>query len=240
MYLALLLSAFKTGKRGIEALALLTVAAVTVVMIWSATSGVAVAMMIFYVLVLYSHANPRWFNYASYLLVAVAAFAFIVVTIGNPVVMRLYGTVLNRGATLAGRVQIWSLYMAKIKETLFLGNGVPDAEMRLEEVGISLYSHNFYIETLYQGGLVGSALVVAVFVMVGMKLYRRRDNQLAGILSFALFIYFVTQIVEAYESIFFFQLFVMAYHIDIIIEQQEDYRLLNAQKGQRWVSSAVK
>jgi hypothetical protein len=73
--------------------------------------------------------------------------------------------------------------------------------------------------------------------MVGVKLYRQRENQLASILSFAAFVYFIAQITEAYDDTFFFQLYVMAYHLDIIVEQQEDYRLLNAQKGQRWVSA---
>jgi glycosyltransferase involved in cell wall biosynthesis len=240
VYFALLLSAFKTGKRGLETLALLAVAAVTVVMIWSATSVVAVFMLIVYVLVLYSHANPKWFNYLSYALVSMFAFAFIVVSLGHPVVMRLYGTLLNRGATLVGRVELWITYLAQVKERPFFGNGVPNGEVRLAEVGTALYAHNFYIETLYQGGLVGAALVVAVFAMAGVKLYRRRDNKLASVLSFAAFVYFIAQLMEAYEGIFFFQLFVVAYHIDAIIEQQEDYRLLNAQKGQRWVSAALK
>jgi glycosyltransferase involved in cell wall biosynthesis len=241
VYLALLLSTFQTGKRGIEAPVLLAIGAVTVFTLWSANSVVAVSMMIVYVLILYSHANPRWFNYVSYALVSIAAFAFIAVTIGQPVVMRLYETLLDRGPTISGRVTLWGNYISRIRENPLLGYGVQNADMRLATADTAFQAHNTYIEHLYTGGLVGFALIMAVFVLAGIKLYRQRGHQLASILSFAAFVNFIIQIVEPRTDDFFiFQLFVIAYHIDAIIEQQEDYRLLNAQKGQRWVSAAVK
>ena len=226
IYFSLLLSHFRKNKRGLNVLILLIISAMTVFITWSATSIISIVMIAVFIFIIYAYPNSRIFNILNYSIITVAAILAIIVFRLQENFSYIIEDLLNRSVTFTGRTILWDRYIYEIGNNPIIGYGVGTADKLYKTVGYQGHGHNYYINLMYQGGLVALALFVIMIFLAGKKLYIRRSNQFSNILSYLLLVFFITAISEVYNEIFIYQLFLMGYHIENIIKQQRDYMLV--------------
>jgi O-antigen ligase len=102
-------------------------------------------------------------------------------------------TQIGSGVDLSGREEIWPVMFASVREHPILGVGAGNAEVVSLTAGVYRGSdvtrgagpHNTLLQTLVEGGVVGAALYLAVWLMAAAYLLAlwRRGEPLAGALA---------------------------------------------------------
>ena len=74
---------------------------------------------------------------------------------------------------MSGRDRIWDNLIDVINTKPLLGHGT--GVLPLDVAGISLSSHNLYIQTALQNGWIGLALLLLLFYMIWLSYFRSKD-----------------------------------------------------------------
>lgn len=92
----------------------------------------------------------------------------------------------------SGRLTIWKNFLTyygkqDLATWLFgVGRDVPPT-IYLQEFGRTYYPHNLYVKTLMEGGIVGIALLLAVFWHIWKKAYKAKNGMLIAIICAFMF-----------------------------------------------------
>jgi O-antigen ligase len=160
------------------------------------------------------------------LLLALGLLAFIIVSttaVGGYIAEYLHsGDIM----TISGRTDLWSAAWPEITSHLALGHGYVASKLVSLEVGIPWYAghlHNAILETLYNNGLPGLALLLAINIIIVadlFSLYRhahRHEVQLVSMCLLAVYAFlFLNGLTEPYfggEASAFYLLFLALFGI---------------------------
>ncbi len=209
-----LLYAYKTGLH-IRTTCLLGAVLISSLLAKSGGNIVAIVLMIvgYFAFSKYS----TIFNYFNYWLMQVGFYVLIIVLNAQNTFSWLVNDVLNKGASLRGRLLLWKRTIVLIDHSKWYGYGVREGIERIREVRMGAwarYAHNLILEILYQGGFIYLALLCCVILLAGNKMMKDRNNKAARIISMAFFAWSIQSFVEAYMTPFLFCMFVLAYYYD--------------------------
>lgn len=114
--------------------------------------------------------------------------------------------------SLHSRLLTWKASFSAIKEEPFIGYGLGDAKPTLlrkyQELGyqqnfLKAYnSHNQFLETWLQTGIVGLSVLLSIFVLLGYKL-RRNKNEMMVLLILFISLFFESMLVRFNGIVFF-------------------------------------
>lgn len=117
-----------------------------------------------------------------------ALFAFIVaMPVLSPDILERFSLKNMFSSGGSGRTTIWANYWDIYKDgnlvnILFgYGRDIPPLLYDIEH-GLAYYSHNLYVKTLLEGGLVGSAIMITLFIWASRKLWLARNGMVLSAL----------------------------------------------------------
>jgi O-antigen ligase len=140
-------------------------------------------------------------------MIMVAALVVLAATVGDtPVFSRFFNQDI---ATLNGRTYLWAAVLNHFDPTQLLGNGLKASDVLLInlQVGygrsvIATASHNIYLETLYDHGIIGATLLISTLLSVIVKLFarlRKATPDYRMLLAMEIAIFF-NVVVQSFES----------------------------------------
>jgi murein biosynthesis integral membrane protein MurJ len=140
-------------------------------------------------------------------MIAIAALVVLAATVGDtPIFSRFFNQDIT---TLNGRTYLWAAVLGHFDPTQLLGNGLKSSDVLLSnlQVGvgrgvIATASHNIYLETLYESGLIGVTLLIATLLSVIVTLFvklRKATPDYRMLLAMEIAIFF-NVVVQSFES----------------------------------------
>ena len=168
---------------------------------WSATAIVGLMMLYFYLFFLYKKNKNLFkiFNYRNYFIFSICLFVLLVLFKFQNIFAFFIEDILHKDLTLSGRVSIWNSCIEFIKSNFFLGIGVQEYSMRLNNIGI-FHAHCTFLNVLLEGGILAFVCFLNIFRIIGGSIKKHMNHQVVSIISFGIFIYMITSIVEVYQD----------------------------------------
>lgn len=134
--------------------------------------------------------------------------------------------VLNKNVTLTGRTNIWDLSYKYIEENIFFGHGyINDGNFVLYNREL-WQAHNQFIQTLYEGGIIGLFLLVLIFYKVVNKLENKNISVEKYNISIAFFAGFVIMLISEIYLYYpmAYVLFAIMINLHYLDEDKKEYQ----------------
>lgn len=189
---------------------------------WSATGIVAVVIMVAFIIFLYKKNKfYKIFNSKTYLAISIILFIIIVILRLQNCFEYIIVDILKKDLTFSQRVYIWDNCLNRIVGAPVLGLGVQEFSSRLHQIGI-YHAHSTFLNVLLEGGFVGFALYLNIFIQTIMNLDEHKDTEYGNILAIGLFIYLICGVVEVFQdSQMLYVYIVLAYYIDKFVSEKK-------------------
>ncbi len=212
---------FITGKTKLTPrnLFLLVAILATVLICWQATIIVGMTIIVFALLFSEYFAKAKLLNIWTYFLIVAIVFALLVIFQSVGGFSYIIQTILRKDLTFSGRVMIWGKTIKAISQHPLLGYGRQDDYFMWKSVG-HIHTHNMYLQTLYQGGILHFSVFIFVHLVTAKKLYKNNENVLSNALSMILFCLLIMFQVEAYAYSFWIVIFQLCYESDWLIHKR--------------------
>ncbi len=170
---SILRSVIEKNKLSFRTLAVMAMAGVSLILVWSATALAAYALFCLCLLLFRAKGTPKWFTVKTCYLFAIFIFLLIIVFRFQSLFSYVIVDVLKKDLTFTGRTILWNSAMAHIAKSPIVGYGLED----LQTMGPKLYKftaydscHNFFLDVLYQNGIIGFALISILFLSAEKKI----------------------------------------------------------------------
>jgi O-antigen ligase len=196
---------------------------VSSVLVWS--GGVLMAVFSTCIFILLGKKYKDVFNYVNYWLIQpIVLILVLAIQIQNHF-RWLVDTILDKWASLMGRVNLWSITCRQISSSPIIGYGRKTGLARSMEVGFNwgTYAHNLILEILYQGGIVYLGLFILLVCLCGRKMMRNKNTLVVVVIAAAFGGWSVHSIVEGYITPFLMGMFIVGYYCDILIANKNTY-----------------
>lgn len=160
------------------------------------------------------------FRMKNYAIAAIAAFLFVAVfqtVVAGTGIANFIQNTLNRDITLTGRTIVWKQAMMRISQKPILGYGIRDVMDMILLVKGTVHTsdcHNYYINVLFQGGLVAGILFGWIFYSMIQHIDKIRETKFGLILSITLFSFMIIFITECFYYCAMWMMFVVMYHCE--------------------------
>lgn len=179
---------------------------------WS--GGVILSLFIMFIVYIFFKKFTQIFNYFTYWLMHILFF-FVVYILRLQYLFRwLIDNILGKWRSLESRITFWERTIKLISKSPVWGHGVQSQLVRITEMHLNhgIHAHNMLLEILYQGGMIGLGLWIAIVITAGIGLYRYRNSENSKIIATAFLGWCVATLVEPFTSCFLMGMFVIAYY----------------------------
>ena len=183
----------KNGKIGLKSIFLLIISFCSIIFTWSATGVVSMVIMI--VLFFAYTINKKNFPIKKYIVVALSLFIGIVFLRFQNIFSFIIEGWLKKDLTFTGRTYIWDIFIGEIKKSILIGHGIVDSKYLIRTLNAG-HAHNYFLQILYQGGLVTFSMFLGFFFSAINKVKDCKEKKYVGIVIFA---YLISFIFEAYS-----------------------------------------
>lgn len=183
----------KNGKIGLKSIFLLIISFCSIIFTWSATGVVSMVIMI--VLFFAYTINKKDFPIKKYIVVALSLFIGIVFLRFQNIFSFIIEGWLKKDLTFTGRTYIWDIFIGEIKKSILIGHGIVDSKYLIRTLNAG-HAHNYFLQILYQGGLVTFSIFLGFFFSAINKVKNCKEKKYVGIVIFA---YLISFIFEAYS-----------------------------------------
>lgn len=183
----------KNGKIGLKSIFLLIISFCSIIFTWSATGVVSMVIMI--VLFFAYTINKKDFPIKKYIVVALSLFIGIVFLRFQNIFSFIIEGWLKKDLTFTGRTYIWDIFIGEIKKSILIGHGIVDSKYLIRTLNAG-HAHNYFLQILYQGGLVTFSMFLGFFFSAINKVKNCKEKKYVGIVIFA---YLISFIFEAYS-----------------------------------------
>lgn len=123
----------------------------------------------------------------------------------------------HKSVTFSGRTYIWDKSMEYFMNAPLIGYGNENVEVTIGKLGIN-HTHNFLLEILYRGGLIGLFLFLVSFYLIGKKAKQAKGHFSYFIFCGLLTIFLVSLTIEfAFYRYIYVVLFLIPLHPEIFI-----------------------
>lgn len=138
----------------------------------------------------------------------------------------LIENVFKKDMTLSGRTFIWSNAISAIENRPIWGFGYELADtisMRLvRQIGFGTSPHNFYLEVLYQGGLVLFLIIMMIYLCINKDVKKYNNSSLAYVMGLWMMIIAIMGIVEPQLNINLIITWIIVSNIDSIFKLRKN------------------
>lgn len=183
----------KNGEIGLKSIFLLIISFCSIIFTWSATGVVSMVIMI--VLFFAYTINKKDFPIKKYIVVALSLFIGIVFLRFQNIFSFIIEGWLKKDLTFTGRTYIWDIFIGEIKKSILIGHGIVDSKYLIRTLNAG-HAHNYFLQILYQGGLVTFSMFLGFFFSAINKVKNCKEKKYVGIVIFA---YLISFIFEAYS-----------------------------------------
>ncbi len=218
---SLLYSSYDGNKLKIRTIILIIISTISVIVTFSATSVVAIALMLIFIIVRKKiFNNTKILNLKNYIITYLTLFFSIVIIRMQEIFRYLIVEVLHKSLTFTGRTLIWDRTLDFIKYKPLFGYGVENATVRAVKVGWdnATHAHNTILEILYKGGFIALFIYTYIITIVSKNLMKYKDKMASKIISFTIFTFFIMMIVEARDVVNFYIILLLGYNIERIVK----------------------
>lgn len=191
---SILRSVIEKNKLSFRTLAVMAMAGVSLILVWSATALAAYALFCLCLLLFRAKGTPKWFTVKTCYLFAIFIFLLIIVFRFQSLFSYVIVDVLKKDLTFTGRTILWNSAMAHIAKSPIVGYGLE----YLQTMGPKLYKftaydscHNFFLDVLYQNGIIGFALISILFLSAEKKIDAHTSPKYRTIFILFVFVYAV-------------------------------------------------
>ncbi|WP_054742963.1 O-antigen ligase family protein [Cellulosilyticum ruminicola] len=198
--------------------------ALAVIFLYLSKSGTAsivtcvlLAYLVFYRMIKVSFKGLAWTYIVVYLFV-------VVFRLQEVLFYDLIVNGLNKDITLSNRTLIWDHVLKAMKHSLLIGYG-PRNNIIWTAFPTVVETHNGLLEIFLAGGSISLIIFLSMLTVVGKELDKYKENQMAGIILFSLFIYSIIGLTECtfgYVKMLFWSLMIIGLNIGKIIKQSEE------------------
>lgn len=189
---SILRSIIETNKLGLRTIMVMATAGASLMFVWSATALFAYALFCVLLLLFQFRGTPKWFTVKTCYIFAVAVFLVIVVFKLQNLFSFIIVDILHKDTTFTGRTILWDAALYNIAQSPIVGYGLEN----LQTIAAKLYrfteydsSHNLFLDLLYQNGIIGLALISALFVSVAKKIDKWVSEKYRIIFTLFIFAY---------------------------------------------------
>ena len=183
----------KNGKIVLKSIFLLIISFCSIIFTWSATGVVSMVIMI--VLFFAYTINKKNFPIKKYIVVALCLFIGIVFLRFQNIFSFIIEGWLKKDLTFTGRTYIWDIFISEIKKSILIGHGIVDSKYLILTLNAG-HAHNYFLQILYQGGLLTLSMFLGFFFSAINKVKNCNEKKYVGIVIFA---YLISFIFEAYS-----------------------------------------
>lgn len=129
--------------------------------------------------------------------------------------------ILHRDITVSTRTTIWAKAMLYIERRPFLGYGVESSDIAILRFGY-VTPHNRWLYMMYRGGFMLLLAFVVMVIKSSQKLSALKFERASVYLTGALFALMLQMQFESYDTIIFYILFIMSFHIKDIVNATKE------------------
>ncbi|MCD8107087.1 MAG: O-antigen ligase family protein [Oscillospiraceae bacterium] len=176
---------------------IIAILGISVFYAWSAKTVIGLALAIIFVVIYRIRGIRGFFTPSRLLIIYIILFLGIVVFNFQYAFSDIIETVLQKDASLTGRVYIWASAIKQIISAPFVGHGVDSSgtlSISMSTNGILYASHNLVLEILIQTGFIGLLMYVGfLFTAVRNSWKNRNDSnqEIVNLLVIFIFIVYV-------------------------------------------------
>lgn len=154
-----------------------------------------------------------------YILIAILAVLMIFFGIQNNFAFFIED-ILHKDVDLTDRIYVWNTVIDVVKDKVVLGEGVMYAELSREVVGAS-HAHNYFLNTVYNGGIVSLVLLSIIWLITGKESNKYIDNYNVRIVVFMSIVFLVMGLTESLTAtILLYPIIILAYNSKILSENE--------------------
>lgn len=221
MFLVALRSSMRTGDLDWFAYGMIGVSAVSLLLVWSATGLMGLAVALVFLLFFYQRRFQTLFNFVTAQCVGFGLFFSVVLfRLQNLFAFFIEG-VLHKGLSFTGRTEIWDRAITMILNSPFLGYGLgrQGKVYRLRK-GKYYHAHNVFLEVLVEGGVFSLIAYVLLLLCAGNQLMRYRKHPYACLLSGGLMACALMTVMEPFldsNGLLIYALIFLGYHVGSLI-----------------------
>ena len=215
-------SYYKVNKVRVSSIVLIIISCLTIIRVWSATSLVAISIILIVFLLLRIIKKNNVICLKTYLVIY--SFAFLQIMFINSInfIRVIIEEWLKKDMTFTGRDVIWQSSIELFKSNMVFGVGIRKSGFLVELMGFGQYanhSHNAILEILLSGGIVG--LIIFIFMTFSglKKIDRLEESIIKSILTAYTFGFFILTLTEVFISTYnFYLLLFLAYYSPVIFK----------------------
>ena len=194
----------------------------SVIIAFSATAVIGVAIIGVVIIMTLIGVMPKAFNIATYLVINAFYFFGIIIMRVQEYFAFIIVDMLGRDLTFTGRIDIWDKALKAFLGSPVFGMGEITSSESKALIGAT-HAHNYYLDLLYKSGIFGLVIFIAILIMCGVALYKcRGDGKIPFFVSGAMFTFMVMLQNEAYYNIYyFFSVLALAVFISYALPQKD-------------------
>jgi len=217
---ALLFDLLKYKRIRMKSWFLLLIVWITLLKTWSVTAVLGCFVFTFFVIYRNSGTRRSILNYFSMLFMSFVLFWVVVVLKYESNLLGNMLSFFGKGLTFSNRDVLWMNAINSIKSSLLWGYGVQSPEVIWEYIGNQHGSHNYYLDTLYRGGLIALMFLILGLIYFGRKLFNSNNNLVKRTILGTCCAYFLMWIFEPFmstEYLMFSILFVLIARFEVVL-----------------------
>lgn len=212
----LIYATYKKYNR-IAKIAVVLLFSATVYITWAAATVVSITIFILLVVMSEYRMQFKVLKYKYFIAaILIVFFALVVFRLQNllkPIIVDLLG----KDLTLSGRTRVWDRAIGYIAHHPIFGMGEMSSEENYLLLGVP-HAHSFFLRVQFEAGIIGSACILAILILVGKAQKGLSKNKYCFFMSATVFCLFIIMLTESFfVSSVVFSTLTMAYHIKSLI-----------------------
>ncbi len=221
MFLVVLGSHIRFGEVRWYAWALVLAAAESLLLVWSATGLMGMAVALVFLLFFYRRRFQTWFNFTTAGLLSAGLFFGVVVFRLQNLFAFFIEDVLHKGLSFTGRTDIWDRALFMFDRSPWLGYGIAQTGKVYRLAKHKYYhAHNMYLQVLIEGGVPALMAFLVMLERAGKKLLLVRKHPFACLLSAAWMAVFLMTSMEPFldrNGLLIYALVFLSYYVEDLI-----------------------
>jgi O-antigen ligase len=221
MFLTALRSTMLYGDLDLIAYLMIGISALTLLLVWSATGLMGLAVALIFLLFFYQRRWQTLFNGVTSMVAGFGLFFSVVLFRLQNLFSFLIEGILHKGLSFTGRTDIWDTAISQFLASPFLGYGYAQSGKvyRLKK-GKYYHAHNVFLELLMEGGVFA---LICFLLMLGLssdQLMRHRKHPYACLISAGLMAGAVMTTMEPFldsSGLMLYALVFLGYHVGTLI-----------------------
>lgn len=199
-----------TGKKWRTLILFVGIVASTII-VFAGGQAVALAIMVF--VFLFFKDITMIFNYYNYWLLHIIFVTVISLPKFQEIFIWFLNNILKKTSSYLTRARLWDKTFYFFLQSPLIGYGVQTSSSRIAQYRLpyGIHAHNMLLELLYQGGIIGFILWIALIVVSGRIIYKYRNTLESKIIAIAFLGWCIVTLVEPFTTPFFMGMFVIAH-----------------------------